>query len=99
MTYTSLFMDDVLIFCFCVEYEGRILKDILEILRDATRMVTNANKSSIYFLEVEEGIRHNISGIFNFSTFSLEEGFKYLGFVLKPNNYSVSEIGNGFYLR
>jgi hypothetical protein len=51
-----LFVHDVLIFYFCVESEGRTLKDILDIFCDANGMVTNVNKSSIYFLEVEEGI-------------------------------------------
>jgi hypothetical protein len=79
-------MDDVLIFCFSVESEGRALKDILEFFCDAI----NKNKFSIYFSTVEEGIKQNISGIFNFSSFDLNEGFKYLGFFLKPDNYSVS---------
>jgi hypothetical protein len=40
-----------------VESEGRVLKDILEMFCDATGMVINNTKSTIYFLEVDEGIK------------------------------------------
>jgi hypothetical protein len=43
-----LFVDDVLIFCFCAATKGGILKDILELFCDATSMVINVNKSSIF---------------------------------------------------
>jgi hypothetical protein len=85
-----LFVDDVLIFCYCVEIEARTLKDILEFFCDATEMVTNINKSTISFTEVEEGIKQCFSSLFNFTISYLNTGFKYLRFFLKPNNCSVS---------
>jgi hypothetical protein len=77
-----LFVDDVLIFCSCVESEAWVLLEILEMFYDATGMVINNTKSAIYFPEVDEGIRQIISDLFNFSSFDLKEGIKYLVFTL-----------------
>jgi len=41
-----LFVDDVLIFNYCMKVEGRYLKDILELFCDVKRMVVNVNKSA-----------------------------------------------------
>jgi hypothetical protein len=43
------------------------------------------------FLLVEDVIKENIFVIFNFSSFNLGDGLKYLGFFLKPNNYCISD--------
>jgi hypothetical protein len=85
-----LFVDDVLIFFLCVELEGRILKEILEELCEATSMMINNTKSAMYIPEVGEGTRQRVSGIFNFSIDYLLDVFKYLGFMFKPNNCSAS---------
>lgn len=48
-----LFVDNVLIFCFCAAVEGRILKDILNLSCDATGMLINVSKSMIYLPDLE----------------------------------------------
>jgi hypothetical protein len=84
-----LFVDNMLILCYCIDSKGRVLKDILEILCDATCMIINVQKFSIYFPIAEEGVCQVIDGIFNFSSFHLSDKLKYLGFLLNPNNYSI----------
>jgi hypothetical protein len=42
-------VDDVLIFLFCAESEGMVLKYNMDLFCEATRMVININKSTIYF--------------------------------------------------
>jgi hypothetical protein len=52
-----LFVDDVLIFCFCAAVEGKILKDIPSLFYDAMGMLININKSTIFLPNVEEEFR------------------------------------------
>jgi hypothetical protein len=52
-------------------------------------MLVNINKSTIYFLVAEARIRHSLIDLFFFLSFELGDGFKYLGYVLKPNNYEI----------
>jgi len=66
-----LFVDDVLIFCFCAATKGGILKDILELFCDATSMVINVNKSSIFFPHIDEDTPHLMSNLFNFPSHDL----------------------------
>lgn len=82
-----LFVDDVLIFYQCQGIDGKVLKEILDLFCDATGMVVNLTKPTIYFLWVDLHLRIELSNIFNFPHGNLEEGFKYLGFNLKPNKY------------
>jgi len=56
----------------------------------AIGMVINNDKSTIYFPKVDDGIRQGVVSLFNFTSVELCDGIKYIGFSLKPNNYSVS---------
>jgi hypothetical protein len=85
-----LFVDDVLIFCFCAAVEGKILKDIPSLFCDAMGMLININKSTIFLPNVEEEFRNIFSNRFNFPLQALGEGIKYLGFMSKPNNYGIA---------
>jgi hypothetical protein len=76
---------------FCAELEGRVLNDILDLFYGATRMVININKSAIFFPELEEDLRLSISTLFSFPSYDLQDGIKYLGFKLKPNNYGTKD--------
>jgi hypothetical protein len=69
-----IFVYDLMIFWDGVDSEGRALKDILEVFFDATSMLINDNKFVIYFIYVDEGIRQDISSIFNFSSFDFSKG-------------------------
>jgi hypothetical protein len=52
-----LSLDDILLFCHCVEANGRVLKYLLDIFYGATCMVINVGKSTIYFPKCEEATR------------------------------------------
>ena len=85
-----LFVDDVLIFCFCAAVEGKIWKNIPSLFYDAMGMLININKSTIFLPNVEEEFKNIFSNQFNFPLQALGEGIKYLGFMSKPNNYGIA---------
>jgi hypothetical protein len=82
-----LFVDDVLLFSGGTRREAETLKDILLLFSKATGMQINDRKSSITtsLLSEEEVLTHQ--NYFPYERRSLEEGLKYLGFNLKPNDY------------
>jgi hypothetical protein len=86
-----LFVDDVLLFGDGTIREWRSYKHILETFCLATGMEINDNKSLILcnelFPEVEAHILHQYS----FHSKPLDNGLKYLGYHLKPNDYRVVE--------
>jgi len=55
-----------------------------------SQIMKNITKYSLYFPKVDEGLHHRFLGIFNFSIAELRDGFKYLGFIFKPKNYTSS---------
>ena len=82
-----LFVDDVLIFCSGTRGESKVLLETLDLFSKATGMEINAGKSSLttHMLRPEE--EAEIMRFFPYTTASLEEGLKYLGFSLKANMY------------
>ena len=80
-------MDDVLIFCFGIVRDVDTISQILALFATATGMEINDGKSTLttHNMDVEES-RHAIH-TFPFLRESLDDGLKYLGFLLKPNNY------------
>jgi hypothetical protein len=86
-----LFVDDILIFCDGSKRDADILTEGLTLFKLATSMIINAQKSNILFSRIEdEDIRHYLD-ILPFQTQTLEEGLKYLGFHLKPNDYRKND--------
>jgi hypothetical protein len=86
-----LFVDDVILFGKGYLQEWQVFKDALDLFCNASGMVFSNQKSQ--FLEVGwsvEGIVQ-LKQIFPFDVKSIEEGFKYLGFFLKPNCYSFND--------
>jgi hypothetical protein len=67
------------------------LKEILDWFCDAMGMLINDENSAIFFSEFVEEERVHIQPIFSFSAHDIGEGVKYLGFVLKPNNYGKAD--------
>jgi hypothetical protein len=55
-------------------------------------MVINFDKFVIYLLESRDQFRCIFSPLFEFSIQEMGEGFKYLGFNLKPNNYGAGDL-------
>ena len=82
-----LFMDDVLIFCSGNVHDVNTISGLLGLFSFATGMEINAGKSSLmtHGMDVVE-VRHATT-LFPFIRANLDEGLKYLGFMLKPNNY------------
>ena len=80
-------MDDVLIFCTGMVRDINTLRDILELFSKSTRMEINERKSTLtsHLLLVEE--IQELSRVFPFNLVGIDEGLKYLGFCLKPNDY------------
>jgi hypothetical protein len=72
---------------FFSEEECQHYKEILELYCLATGMETNITKSALYFPEVEAQVRNNLEHTFPFPSHDLNDGIKYLGYSLKPNNY------------
>lgn len=54
-------------------------------------MVINNLKSALYFLEIDEALRMQLSNLFDFSIHEMQAGIKYLGFMLKPNKYGMDD--------
>jgi hypothetical protein len=80
-------VDDILIFTSVSSSEAGTLKNILNLFSRAIGMIINEEKSTLTtnLLSYEE--RGLFRQLFPFSEKTLEEGLKYLGFVLKPNDY------------
>jgi hypothetical protein len=82
-----LFVDDVLLFSGGSRREAETLRDILSLFSKATGMQINDRKSSLtnFLLLEEEDLAHY--SFFPFEIRALDDGLKYLGFNLKPNDY------------
>jgi len=84
-----MFVDDVLILGPGSIEEWFILKNILDSLCKALGMDINLHKSNFIHINVEDQTLTQIQDIFGISSTLLDNGFKYLGFFLKPNNYEI----------
>jgi hypothetical protein len=82
-----LFIDDVLCFCSDGCRDSYTLRDILHLFNKATRMEVNILKSTLYTSNMSNNIMFDLKAIFPFQYHSLNDGFKYLGFILKPNGH------------
>jgi hypothetical protein len=86
-----LFVDDILIFCDGSTRDADTLSEGLTLFRTATGMRINAQKSSILFSQTAEEHTQYYLDLLPFQTLNLEEGLKYLGFHLKPNDYRKTD--------
>ena len=87
----TLFVDDVLLFG-----EGSIknLEAFLTLIdkyKRATGMVVNVEKLNLIHNEFPEDMIQRTRELIQYQTTPIEEGFKYLGFTLKPNCYSFQD--------
>ena len=83
----TLFVDDVLLFG---EGSIRNLEAFLALIDKysrATRMVVNVEKSNLIHNEFPEELLQRSKDIIQYNTTPVDEGFKYLGFTIKPNCY------------
>lgn len=84
-----LFVDNVLILGSSSLGDWTSLKKILDSFCRASGLEINFQKSVFLPTSLEDSAFLQIQNLFGISSASLDEGFKYLGFVLKPNNYRI----------
>ena len=82
-----LFVDDILIFCNGSLKEAEKLSEILLLLCKETGMQINSRKSRLTNFNLEYDVMRVMLELFPFLHYTLDEGIKYLGFILKPNCY------------
>lgn len=56
-------------------------------------MEVNILKSSINFNCLREEVELSVRQLFHFRLVDLQEGLKYLGFILTPNGYDIKDWG------
>jgi hypothetical protein len=86
-----MFVDDVILFGNGSISEWEVFKEVLELFCKATGMAFNPQKS--VFLEAGwdvEGLTL-LKALFPFEVNPIDEGFKYLGFYIKPNCYTRAD--------
>lgn len=86
LTHT-LSVDDVLIFGDGNASEWLHIKALVDIFCGASGMSISACKSVFSHFGIEQGIIDATALIYPYKWKNLDEGFTYLGFHLKPNNY------------
>jgi hypothetical protein len=86
-----LFIDGVILFGDGQVREWRYYKHILENFCLATGMEINDNKSLILCNELSPKVEEHILHQYSFHFEPLDNGLKYLGYHLKPNDYRVAD--------
>ena len=86
-----LFVDDVLLFGEAIVDEWQQYKQLLDLFCSATGMQINEEKSILLFNDIDELAKANIGAILPYKMEPVSEGFKYLGFYLKPLGYYVKD--------
>ena len=82
-----LFVDNVILFSNCAEFEDRKCQEIIKIYCKSTAMDLNVLISIVSFNGINEEIEQHLKAMFPFDYLEMEEGMKYLSFILKPNRY------------
>jgi hypothetical protein len=80
-------VDDILIFCDGSRQDIEKLSEGLLLFKHATGMEINSHKSSVTLSSLSGEESHYIYMRLPFRVFDLDEGLKYLGFQMKPNDY------------
>ena len=83
----SLFVDDVKIFGAGNVQEWSHIKLLIEKFCGASRMTISLHKLVFRNFDINQDTINMITSLFTFNWKPLDEGFTYLGFHLKPNNY------------
>jgi len=84
-----LFVDDVLLFGVASEEEWKNYFEIVTTYSSASGMKISTTKSIL--IHSERDLGSEITEIFSIATAPLDNGFKYLGFNLKPNAYRIGD--------
>jgi hypothetical protein len=86
-----IFVDDILIFCNGTRQDIGKLCDGLSLFKQATGMEINEQNSSITFSSMDEDEILYCLERLPFQVLDIDEGMKYLGFLLKPNDYRKTD--------
>jgi hypothetical protein len=86
-----LFVDDILIMTRVSLVEWEKIQFILQVFCRASGLVINAQKSVFLHSGVSPETLRSIQDILLFSCKELALGFKYLGYVLKPDSYKSED--------
>ena len=86
-----LFVDDIIIFYDGTIQDAEKLAEILDLFGKSTKMVVNSQKSSLTVINMEEAETQRYSSLFPFGLKLLDEGLKYLVFMVKPNHYKKED--------
>ena len=87
-----LFVDDVLIFCSGTVHDMNTLAAVLALFSSATGMEINERKSTLTTHRLDDAEVGHPMVCFPFLRVPLDDGLKYLGFFLKPNNYLKKDL-------
>lgn len=82
-----LFVDDVLLFCYSDEINLGKLLELIDSFCANTRMEVKCNKLACYYKYINRALFHNMETFCPLEKLEIGEGLKYLGFLIKPNNY------------
>lgn len=87
----NLFVDDILIFAMLCKSSWLCISGIFQKLQSAVGLVINTTKSTLYHNDTNVGLAQWIADLFGVQMASIQGGFKYLGFFLKPKAYSIQD--------
>eukprot|EP00253_Pinus_taeda_P019452 PITA_19452 len=86
-----LFVDDIIMFSNGSLEDCKTIKRILDLFLKAIGLCINERKSSLTSSGLSEDMVHSVKMVLNFDVKTLEDTFKYLGFLLKPDNYRIKD--------
>jgi hypothetical protein len=84
-------LDDVLIIAVDSIEEWIYLKYLLTSFCQASGMKINCQKSCFFSHNLNDDLLNRVVEVFGILVSSLDQGMKYLGFFLKPNDYRVND--------
>lgn len=86
-----LFVDDILLFCDGSRRDIKRLHRGISLFKVAIGMQVNLQKSTLSLNNLRETHIQYLISLFPLPTKELSEGLKYLGFLLKPNDYKKTD--------
>jgi hypothetical protein len=86
-----LFVDDVIIMSKATISEWIEISNILSVFCRASGLRINVQKSTFLHTGVQQETLDELNVLFNFDFKDLSEGFKYLGYFLKPDSYKAED--------
>ena len=68
-----------------------VFKTLLTNFCLASDMDVNCQKSCFLAQNIDPSLKQRLKEVFNIQFVSIDQGMKYLGFYLKPNNYKLTD--------